>query len=160
MSKLNFKKRSGVIIAIIQDYQTGEVLMHAFMNPEAVQKTIATGEFWRWSTEHNQLQRKGATSNSVMEVKEILIDCDGDAVVIRVEITGLGNACHLGCHSCFVAVDLTGQVNQFGGYCSRQSCGAEMVETTFGSAFPRRMDQDPSMLIWCCPVCGDWKECK
>ena len=97
----NFKKRNGLIIAIIQDAKTKEVLMHAFMNPIAWHMTLKTGEFWRWSTEHNELQKKGATSNSVMKVKKIRRDCDGDAVVILVKVAGNGFACHFKKRSCF-----------------------------------------------------------
>ena len=101
----NFEKRGGLIIVVVQDATTLEVLMHAFMNLEALKMTLQTGEFWRWSTEHSDLQYKGATSNSVMKVKSILADCDGDAVLIQVEVTGTGYACHLKRHSCFSPID-------------------------------------------------------
>lgn len=103
----NFEKRGGLLIAIIQDAKTKEVLMHGFMNPEALEKTLQTGEFWRWSTSKNRLMRKGEESGNIMKVKEWHRDCDGDAILLLVKVIGDGNACHLKRHSCFVPLDLT-----------------------------------------------------
>lgn len=97
----DFKKRGGLIVAIIQCSQTKKVLMHGYLNPESLQKTLETGEAWFWSTSRNELWHKGATSGNVMKVKEIWLDCDKDCVLISVEVLGDGNACHCNCQSCF-----------------------------------------------------------
>ncbi|PZQ46793.1 MAG: phosphoribosyl-AMP cyclohydrolase [Micavibrio aeruginosavorus] len=95
----NYNK-DGLIAAIAQDLLTREILMLAWMNEEALQKTLQTGEAHYWSRSRGQLWHKGATSGSIQRVKEIRIDCDQDAVVLLVEQTGEG-ACHTGRPSCF-----------------------------------------------------------
>ncbi|MBA3015200.1 MAG: phosphoribosyl-AMP cyclohydrolase [Proteobacteria bacterium] len=100
MEILNFAKGDGLIPAIAQDYETNEVLMLAYVNEEAWQRTIATGKAHYWSRSRNQLWLKGETSGHVQLIKEILVDCDQDTVVYRVEQLG-GAACHKGYHSCF-----------------------------------------------------------
>lgn len=101
----NFKKRGGLITAIVQDWKTKEVLQHGYMNPEAFEKTRATRQVWLWSTTHKALWHKGATSNSIMGVKEIRLDCDCDAIVLLVDVTGTGHACHFNRSSCFVRLE-------------------------------------------------------
>ena len=92
--------KDGLIVAIIQDASTGEVLMQAYMNKEAVEKTLATGNAHFYSRSRKKLWLKGETSGHVQKVKEILTDCDRDALLIKVEQTS--GACHLGYRSCFV----------------------------------------------------------
>ena len=100
MLTLAFAKCGGLIPAIVQDYKTGEVLMLAYMNEQAWQETLTTGEATYWSRSRQELWVKGKTSGNVQLVKEILIDCDDDTVLLRVEQVG-GAACHTGYRSCF-----------------------------------------------------------
>ena len=90
----------GLIPAIVQDYKTGEVLMQAYMNEESLGKTMETGRTWFYSRSRNELWKKGATSGNTQAVKEILLDCDGDSLLIKVEQNGKA-ACHTGNRSCF-----------------------------------------------------------
>lgn len=98
--KLDFAKLDGLIPAVVQDYQSGEVLMVGFMNDEAWETTLKTGKATFWSRTRNTLWTKGLTSGNVQLVKEIRIDCDDDTVVLKVEQVG-GAACHTGHRSCF-----------------------------------------------------------
>ena len=100
MEPLDFTKLDGLITAVAQDYLTNEVLMLAFMNPEAWEETVKTGRVCYFSRSRKRLWRKGEESGNVQIVKEILIDCDRDAVVLKVEQIG-GAACHVGYNSCF-----------------------------------------------------------
>ena len=88
-----------VITAIAQDAETNEILMLANMNKEALIKTIETGKAHYWSTSRNQLWFKGESSGHYQDVKEILVDCDMDAIILKIEQTGA--ACHEGYRSCF-----------------------------------------------------------
>lgn len=90
----------GFIPCVTTDYATGEVLMVAVMNREALQKSIETGEAWYWSRSRQTLWHKGATSGLVQTIKEMRIDDDQDCVWLRVEIPG-GASCHVGYRSCF-----------------------------------------------------------
>ncbi len=90
----------GLIAAIAQDIKTGEVLMLAWMNEEALSQTIKTGEAHYWSRSRKELWHKGATSGSIQIIHEILVDCDQDALILKVEQKGKG-ACHTGRASCF-----------------------------------------------------------
>jgi len=85
--------------AIAQDYKTGEVLMLAHMNKEALRLTLQTGKAHYWSRSRRKIWRKGETSGNEQIVKDILIDCDGDAILLKVEQKG--GACHTGYRSCF-----------------------------------------------------------
>jgi phosphoribosyl-AMP cyclohydrolase len=99
---LNFRLQVGgeqLIIAISQDYKSSEVLMVAYMNKEALMKTIDTGKAHYWSTSRNKLWLKGESSGHTQEVQEILTDCDEDAVLLKVKQNG--GACHEGYYSCF-----------------------------------------------------------
>jgi phosphoribosyl-AMP cyclohydrolase len=91
---------SGLIPCVTTDFQSGEVLMVAVMNREALERTIATGEAHYWSRSRQQLWHKGATSGLVQKVVEMRIDDDQDCVWLRVEIAG-GASCHVGYRSCF-----------------------------------------------------------
>jgi phosphoribosyl-AMP cyclohydrolase len=90
---------SGLVTCVATDAVTSDVLMVAHMNEEALRKTIATGEAWYYSRSRQALWRKGETSGHVQRVVEMRVDCDQDAIWIRVEQTGA--ACHTGRHSCF-----------------------------------------------------------
>jgi phosphoribosyl-AMP cyclohydrolase len=91
----------GLIVAIVIDAATSEVLMVAHMNEEAVARTIATGEGWFWSRSRKELWRKGDTSGNRLSVREMRVDCDQDAILLKVEVAGDGIACHRGYRSCF-----------------------------------------------------------
>lgn len=89
----------GLLPAIVQDVQTGEVLMLAYMNAEALGRTQATGQAVFWSRSRQELWHKGATSGNYLNVVEIRIDCDGDTLLLRVRPDG--PACHTGNRTCF-----------------------------------------------------------
>ncbi|MCC7354593.1 MAG: bifunctional phosphoribosyl-AMP cyclohydrolase/phosphoribosyl-ATP diphosphatase HisIE [Anaerolineae bacterium] len=89
----------GLVPAIVQDARTGQVLMLAYMNKEALARTLETGETHFWSRSRNGLWHKGATSGNTQQVEEIRVDCDGDALLVRVKPAG--PACHTGKVSCF-----------------------------------------------------------
>lgn len=91
--------KDGLVPAIAQDAETGKVLMLAYMNRESLEITLKERKMCYWSRSRKELWRKGATSGNTQDVKEILIDCDGDALVFK--ITQKGGACHTGYESCF-----------------------------------------------------------
>lgn len=90
----------GLIPAVTTDYESGELLMHGYMNAEALAKTVETGEAHYYSRSRKALWHKGATSGLVQTVRELLIDDDQDCVWLRVEVAG-GASCHVGYRSCF-----------------------------------------------------------
>jgi phosphoribosyl-AMP cyclohydrolase len=92
----------GLVPCIVQDATTDAVLMLAWMNAEALQQTIATGRAVYWSRSRNALWRKGDTSGHEQHVVEVRVDCDQDAVLLKVRQTGA--ACHTGRHSCFYRI--------------------------------------------------------
>ena len=94
----------GLVPAIVQDYLDGTVLMMAWMNREALQKTLETGDTWFWSRSRQEYWHKGATSGHLQKVQAIRYDCDSDALLITVEQIG-DIACHTGERSCFHQVD-------------------------------------------------------
>lgn len=89
----------GLISAIAVDHASGDILMLAHMNAEALAKTLASGEVWYFSRSRNELWRKGATSGHTQRLVEMRVDCDQDAVIVRVE--QIGPACHTNRRSCF-----------------------------------------------------------
>jgi phosphoribosyl-ATP pyrophosphohydrolase/phosphoribosyl-AMP cyclohydrolase len=89
----------GLIPVVVQDDDTGEVLILAYMNEEALRRTRESGQVWFYSRDRQELWHKGATSGNFLNVRRILRDCDDDALVIRVQPTG--PACHTGERSCF-----------------------------------------------------------
>ncbi len=93
--------RDGLIVAIAVDAASGEVLMVAHMNGEALARTVETGEAWFWSRSRRKLWRKGEESGNTLAVAELRVDCDQDAILIKVAIAGDGVACHQGYRSCF-----------------------------------------------------------
>lgn len=100
MTEPDFEKQGGLIPAIIQDYETGVVLMLGYMNREAWLKTLETGNATFWSRSRNKLWIKGESSGHVQLVRGIYLDCDSDTVLLKVEQVG-GAACHTGYQSCF-----------------------------------------------------------
>ena len=101
---MDFSKLDGLIPAVIQDDKTGEVLMVGFMNDEALQKTRDSGFATFFSRTRGKLWTKGETSGNRLAVKQILIDCDDDTVLLKVETLGDGVVCHTGERSCFFRV--------------------------------------------------------
>jgi phosphoribosyl-AMP cyclohydrolase len=98
--ELRFDKGGGLLPVIIQDVATNEVLMLGFMNPEAFEETRRTGDVVFFSRTRNRLWKKGEQSGHVLKLREIRIDCDSDALLLRVEPLGPG-VCHEGYRSCF-----------------------------------------------------------
>ena len=98
MSELHFDP-NGLVPAVLQHETTGEVLMVAWMNAEALRLTRSTGEAHFWSRSRQQLWHKGETSGNVMRVRQILVDCDSDTLLVRVDPSG--PACHTGERTCF-----------------------------------------------------------
>jgi len=91
----------GLVAAVAQQHDTGEVLMVAWMNDDALEQTLSTGRAVYWSRSRGELWRKGDTSGNIQRVVSVSLDCDGDALLVRVDQAG--PACHTGAHSCFDA---------------------------------------------------------
>lgn len=91
----------GLVTCVTTDAATGELLMVAHMNAEALAKTIETGEAWYWSRSRGELWHKGATSGQIQTVLEMRVDCDQDALWLKVQVAGDGGCCHTGRRSCF-----------------------------------------------------------
>ena len=107
--EIAFAKAGGLVPAIVQDHRTGEVLMLGFMNSEALAETQRTNEVMFFSRSRNRLWKKGETSGHVLRVREIRVDCDADALLVRVQAVGPG-VCHEGYRSCFFrALEAGGQ---------------------------------------------------
>ena len=96
----DFAKAGGLVPAIAQDAETGEVLMMAYMNAESYAETVATGRAVYYSRSRNQLWRKGEQSGHVQQVRAVYLDCDRDTILLKVRQIG-GAACHQGYRSCF-----------------------------------------------------------
>ena len=109
MIDLAFEKENGLVPAIAQDAETGEVLMLAYMNAESWRLTQETGIAHYWSRSRGKLWKKGESSGNVQLVREIRVDCDEDTVVLKVEQVG-GAACHTGYRSCFFRVIRDGKL--------------------------------------------------
>ena len=92
---------TGLVVAVAQQYDTGEVLMVGYMDDEALRRTLTSGRVTYWSRSRGEYWRKGDTSGAVQLVKEVRLDCDGDAVLVKVDQQGA--ACHTGDRSCFDA---------------------------------------------------------
>ncbi|MDG2519950.1 phosphoribosyl-AMP cyclohydrolase [Caulobacter segnis] len=101
---------NGLVAAVATDVHTGEVLMLAWMNAEALRLTLETGEAHYFSRSRNALWKKGETSGQIQRVVELRVDCDQDAVWIKVEAQGDGGACHVGFKSCFYRVAEDGRL--------------------------------------------------
>ena len=113
MIELNFEKIGGLLPAVVQEYKTGEVLMLAYMNQEAWATTLATGRATYYSRSRKKLWIKGESSGNIQIVKEVLIDCDDDTVLLKVEQIG-NAACHTGFKSCFYRKIHAGSVHIIG----------------------------------------------
>ena len=100
LSLVDFEKGGGLVTAIAQDDATGEILMVAYMNAESLRRTLEEGEAVYWSRSRQKLWHKGEESGNVQKLKGIYVDCDGDALVLRVDQIG-GAACHTGKRNCF-----------------------------------------------------------
>lgn len=98
ISKIKFDSR-GLVPAVVVDVRTNDVVMLAYMNEESLLKTLETGYTWFWSRSRQELWNKGATSGNLQKVVELFYDCDGDALLVKVEQQGV--ACHTGEYSCF-----------------------------------------------------------
>lgn len=101
VASLLTRDRAGLVAAIIQDHETGEVLMLGWMDDQALARTLSTGRVTFWSRSRQEYWRKGDTSGHVQWVRSVALDCDGDALLVRVE--QVGAACHTGDRSCFDA---------------------------------------------------------
>jgi phosphoribosyl-AMP cyclohydrolase len=99
LREVDFSKGGGLVVAIAQDAGTGEILMVAHMNEESLRRTLATGQVHYWSRTRG-LWHKGESSGNVQDLRGLYLDCDGDAILLRVEQRG-GAACHTGRRSCF-----------------------------------------------------------
>jgi phosphoribosyl-AMP cyclohydrolase len=111
--RIDFERGQGLIPAIIQDWKTGEVLMVAYMNAESWAKTKETGKACFWSRSRKKLWLKGETSGNVQMVKEVYLDCDNDALLLKVEQLG-GAACHTGYRTCFYRQITDGRLETVG----------------------------------------------
>jgi phosphoribosyl-AMP cyclohydrolase len=107
ISQLVFNS-DGLIPVIAQDYLSGEVLMLAWMNREALEETLQTRQLCYWSRSRKKLWRKGESSGQVQQLKELIIDCDSDAILAKITQTGV--ACHTGRRSCFFKTEKEGEL--------------------------------------------------
>ena len=98
LAKIKFAEH-GLVPAVVQDVKTNAVVMLAYMNKESLQLTVQTGYTWFWSRSRQELWNKGATSGNLQRVVEMYYDCDGDALLVKAELSG--PACHTGEYSCF-----------------------------------------------------------
>ncbi len=98
LTKIKFDEH-GLVPAVVQDVKTQAVVMLAYMNAESLRLTVETGYTWFWSRSRQELWNKGATSGNLQKVVEMFYDCDGDAILVRAELSG--PACHTGQYSCF-----------------------------------------------------------
>lgn len=103
MIKPDFNKSEGLLPAIAQDAETGEILMQAYMNEESWNETLSSGYAVYYSRSRQELWKKGSTSGNLQEIKEIRLDCDLDSILLKVNQIG-GAACHTGKRSCFFNV--------------------------------------------------------
>jgi phosphoribosyl-AMP cyclohydrolase len=110
--KMDFTKLGGLIPAVVQDEITNEVLMVGFMNDAAWSKTQATGYVTFFSRTRNTLWTKGETSGNRLTVRQVLLDCDEDTLLIKVRREGEGNVCHTGQRSCFFTTIQNAQVEE------------------------------------------------
>jgi len=100
MVELDFEKGKGLLPAVVQEFQTGKVLMLAYVNRASWEKTLETGEAHYWSRSRQEIWHKGGTSGNVQKIREIYVDCDNDTVLFKVAQVG-GAACHTGYETCF-----------------------------------------------------------
>ncbi|MDD5492925.1 MAG: phosphoribosyl-AMP cyclohydrolase [bacterium] len=108
MRQVKFDK-NGLVPAVLQDYKTDEILMLAYMDKEALKRTLRDKKCWYWSRSRHKYWLKGETSGNIQKVKQVCLDCDGDALVIKIEQVG-GAACHTGFKSCFYRILTNGKL--------------------------------------------------
>ena len=108
VAQLLKRDKDGLVVAVAQQHDTGEVLMVGFMDDEALHRTLTTGRVTYFSRSRQDYWRKGDTSGHVQLVREVRLDCDGDAVLVKVE--QVGAACHTGDRSCFDARELAAEL--------------------------------------------------
>ncbi len=108
---IDFAKTDGLVAGIVQDAQTGEMLMLGFLNEESYQKTLESGYVTFWSRSRGKLWMKGETSGNRLRIVSAATDCDNDALLFRVQVEGDGLVCHEGTVSCFTK-DLTGEIHR------------------------------------------------
>ncbi|MFN3672384.1 MAG: phosphoribosyl-AMP cyclohydrolase [Bosea sp. (in: a-proteobacteria)] len=99
---------NGLVTCVATEADSGEVLMVAHMNADSLKRSIETGEAWYWSRSRRQLWRKGDTSGQIQTIVEMRVDCDQDAIWIRVKVAGDGGCCHTGRRSCFYRIKPVG----------------------------------------------------
>lgn len=99
VQKLDFEKGGGLIPVVVQDFKSKRILMLAYANTEALEKTLSTGYAHYWSRSRNKLWKKGETSGNTQKIRGILVDCDYDALLFLVDQKG--NVCHTGKDTCF-----------------------------------------------------------
>lgn len=109
LAEVRFDER-GLVAAIAQQHDSGEILMMAWMNEAALRETMSSGRICYWSRSRRSLWRKGETSGHVQELRELRLDCDGDTIVVLVEQTGA--ACHTGRRNCFFRAVRDGQLQE------------------------------------------------
>lgn len=95
---------NGLVTCVTTDSETGELLMVAHMNAQALARSIETGEAWYWSRSRGELWHKGATSGQIQTIVEMRVDCDQDALWLKVKVAGDGGCCHTGRRSCFYRI--------------------------------------------------------
>jgi phosphoribosyl-AMP cyclohydrolase len=95
---------NGLVTCVTTDAASGELLMVAHMNAEALARSVETGQAWYWSRSRQELWHKGATSGQIQTIVEMRVDCDQDAIWLKVNVAGDGGCCHTGRHSCFYRI--------------------------------------------------------
>ena len=123
----------GLVPAIVQDAETGQVLMLGYVNPTSIQRTVEGGRVWFYSRSREELWQKGETSGNYLNFKEAHVDCDGDAVLIKAEPEG--PTCHTGVQSCFFT-PLTGDPEY-----EHQQKGSGILEELFATIQQRKSDR-------------------
>jgi phosphoribosyl-ATP pyrophosphohydrolase/phosphoribosyl-AMP cyclohydrolase len=134
---------SGLVPCVVQDADTGEVLMLAYMNRDALERTRATGETWFWSRSRGELWHKGETSGNVQRVRELRWDCDGDVLLALVEPAG--PACHTGERTCFHNGELEPPVPGEALAVLERTIAARRAERPEGS-YTARLLGDPALI--------------
>ena len=127
---IDFDKAGGLVPAIIQDHHSGNVLMLGFMNDVSLAETQRSGEVVLFSRSRNKLWKKGESSGHILKVREVRVDCDADALLIRVEAVGPG-VCHEGYRSCFfrkLEADGTAQITEERTFAPEKVYGQEKQE--------------------------------
>lgn len=141
----NLGQQGGLIIVVIQDYGTKQVLMQGYMDRVAWHKTRESGYVWLWSTNRAEFYLKGAVSGNTMKVKQILVNCDRDCALIMVKVLGSEFACHQGRKSCFLPA---GYLRE----CPNCYIGLKLTSRKFKTSSIHYTGEDEE--IWYCLKCG------